>query len=124
MRDAPWDDIFKLGASPAASDFCELAQLVLIYIPHRKYQIKPHLSPWFSSACSAAIVHRNHILHLYQMDKSPDTLMIAEGFLKLPNLHMLIKQKSPLLPKNLALVAFGKLLIVFSTKLNLLYLLY
>ena len=36
---------------------------------------------------------------------------------------MLIKQKSPLLPRNLALVTFGKLQIVFSTKVNLLYLL-
>ena len=50
--------------------------------------------------------------------------MVAKGFLKLPNLHMLIKQKSPLLPRNLALVTSGELLIVFSTKVNLLYLLY
>ena len=50
--------------------------------------------------------------------------MVAKGFLKLPNLHMLIKQKSPLLPRNVALVTFGKLPIVFSTKENLLYLLY
>ena len=37
---------------------------------------------------------------------------------------MLIKQKSPLLPRNLALMTFGELPIVFSTKVNLLYLLY
>ena len=37
---------------------------------------------------------------------------------------MLIKQKSPLLPRNLALMTFGELLIVFSTEVNLLYLLY
>ena len=37
---------------------------------------------------------------------------------------MIIKQKSPLLPRNLALVTSGELLIVFSTKVNLLYLLY
>ena len=37
---------------------------------------------------------------------------------------MLIKQKSPLLPRNLALETFGRLLRVFSTKVNLLYLLY
>ena len=36
---------------------------------------------------------------------------------------MLIKQKSPLLPRNLTLVTFGELPIVFSTKVNLLYLL-
>ena len=37
---------------------------------------------------------------------------------------MLIKQKSPSLSRNLALRTFGELLIVFSTKVNLLYLLY
>ena len=36
---------------------------------------------------------------------------------------MLIKQKSPSLPKNLALGTFGELLIVCSTKISLLYLL-
>ena len=41
----------------------------------------------------------------------------------LPNLIMIIKQKSPLLPRNSALVTSGELLIVFSTKVNLLYLL-
>ena len=37
---------------------------------------------------------------------------------------MLIKQKSPSISRNLALGTFGKLQIVFSTKVNLLYLLY
>ena len=37
---------------------------------------------------------------------------------------MLIKQKSPLLPRNVALVTSGELLIVFSTRVNLLYFLY
>ena len=50
--------------------------------------------------------------------------IIAEGFLTLPNLHMLLKQKNPSLLKNLALGTFSKLLTVFSTKVDLLYLLY
>ena len=37
---------------------------------------------------------------------------------------MLLKQKSPSLPRSLALGTFGELLTVFSTKVNLLYLLY
>ena len=37
---------------------------------------------------------------------------------------MPLKQKIPSLPRNLASSTFGKLLIVFSTKVNLLYLLY
>ena len=40
-----------------------------VYIPHRKYRVKPHSSPWFSAACAAAIAHRNHFFRLYQKDK-------------------------------------------------------
>ena len=55
------------------------------------------------------------------LDKSSGTLVIvAKGFLKLPNLHMLMKQNSPLLPRNLAIGTFGELLIAFSTKVNML----
>ena len=51
-------------------------------------------------------------------------VIVAKEFLKLPNLHMLLKQKSLSLPRNLALGTFCELLIVFWTKVNLLYLLY
>ena len=93
--------------------------------------IDVYTPPWFSAACAAAIVHRNHFFVctkrinfsilkyiLYRL------VIVAKAFLKLLNLHMLIKQKSLLLPRNLALVTFGELLIVFSTKVNLLYILY
>ena len=74
LRDVPWEDIFKLSASAAASEFCEWVQVGIdVYIPHRKYQVKPHSSPWFSASCAAAIVHRNHFFHLYQKDKSSDS---------------------------------------------------
>ena len=65
LRDVPWEDIYKLGASAAAREFCEWVQVGTdVYIPHRKYQVKPHSSLWFSAACAAAIVHRNHFFHL------------------------------------------------------------
>ena len=63
----------------------------------------------------------NLLILTYSSDR---LVIIAKGFLKLPNLHVLIKQKSPLLPRNLALGTFFELLIVFSRKGNLLYLLY
>ena len=64
LRDVPWEDIFKLSAS-AASEFWEWVQVEInVYIPHCKYQVKPHSSPWFSAACATAIVHRNHIFRL------------------------------------------------------------
>ena len=128
LRDVPWEDIIKLSASATASEFCEWVQVGIdVYIPHRKYQVKPHSSPWFSAACAAAIVHRNHFFRLYlklnllNLKQSSGRLVIAaKGFLKLPNLHTLLKQKSPSLPRNLALGTLGELLIVFSTKLSLL----
>ena len=74
MRDVPWENIFKLGASTAASEFCEWVQVGIdVYIPHRKYQIKPHSSPWLSAACAAAIVHRNNFFRLYQQNKSSES---------------------------------------------------
>ena len=101
-----------------------------VYI-HCKYQIKPHSSQWFSAACAAAIVHRNHFFRLYQQNKSSESKVkfrkavnVAKGFLKLPNLHMLLKLKSPSILRNLAHRTFDKLLIVFSTKVNLSYPLY
>ena len=46
LRDNPWEDIFKLGASAAASEFCEWVQVGIdVYIPHKKYQVEPHSSP-------------------------------------------------------------------------------
>ena len=74
LRDVPWEDIFKLSASAAASEFCEWVQVGIdVYIPHRKYQVKPHSSPWFSAACAAAIVHKNHFFRLYQQNKSSES---------------------------------------------------
>ena len=35
--------------------------------------MKPHSSPWFSAACAAAIVHRNHFFRLHQRKKSCDS---------------------------------------------------
>ena len=132
LRDVPCKDIFNLSASPAASEFCEWVQVgICVYIPHCRYQVNPKSSTGFSAACVAAIVHRYHFfvftnrINLLNRKCSSDRLVIvALGFLKLPNLHRLLKQKSPSLPRNLGLGTFGKLLIVLSTMLFLLYLLY
>ena len=65
LRDVPWEDIFKLNASAAASEFCEWVQVgINVYILQREYQVKHHSSPWFSSACAAAIAHRNYFFRL------------------------------------------------------------
>ena len=70
LRDVPWEDIFKLSASGATSEFFEWVQVGIdVYIPHQKY----HSSPWFSAACAAAIVHRNYFFRFYQKDKSSES---------------------------------------------------
>ena len=61
LRDVPWENIFKHGTSAAANEFCVWVQVGIdVLIPHRKYQVKPHSLPWFTAACAAAILHRNH----------------------------------------------------------------
>ena len=46
LRYVPWEDIFKLGAPAAGTEFYGLSRLKLMYyIPHRKYLIKLHSSP-------------------------------------------------------------------------------
>ena len=46
LRAVLWKNVFKLSASAAVSEFCEWVQGGIdVYIPHHKYQIKPHSSP-------------------------------------------------------------------------------
>ena len=55
----------------AAAEFNDWVQVEIdVYIPHGKYQVKLHSSPWFSAVCTAVIAHRNHSFHLYQHNKS------------------------------------------------------
>ena len=45
LRDVSWEDVFKLGASAAAGEFCEWVQVATdVYIPHRKYHIRSSLT--------------------------------------------------------------------------------
>ena len=70
MRVVPWEQVFSTPA--ATSEFRECVQVGIdLYIPHRKYQVKPHSSPWFSAAFATAIIHRNQIL--CQKDKSSES---------------------------------------------------
>ena len=46
LRDAPWEDIFKLSASATAIEFFEWVQVGIdVYICHRKYQVRPQSFP-------------------------------------------------------------------------------
>ena len=113
-------------------NFMSRFRLELMYIPLivsiRSSLIHLHgfqlhmLLPYFIEITSFVCTNRMNLLNL---KSSSDRLVIVrKGFLKLPNLHMLIVLKSPSLPRNLARVFFGELLIAFSTKVKLLPLLF
>ena len=80
----------------------------------------------------AAEVHGNDFFFcLYQQNKFSESKVkfrqdsiSCKRVLEATKVHMLLKQKSPSFPRNLTLWTFGEMLIVFSTKVNLLYLLY
>ena len=73
MRETPWEDIFKLSASAAASEFCKWVQVGIdAYIPHQKHHVRPLIFR-FSAACAVAMVKRNHLFCLYQKDKSSES---------------------------------------------------
>ena len=109
MRDVPWEDIFNLSASGAGGEFCERVLVGSdVYPPHRKCQVKPHSSSWFSAACAAAVVHRRNVFGLYQHNKSfkykiksGRVAIVAKGFLKLPNFAYDIKTKESITSKKL-----------------------
>ena len=106
-------------------------RLELMYIPHRKYQVKPNSSPWFSAACAVAIIHRNHFFHLYQKDKSSESKVkfrqasnYCKRVLEAAKLAHANKTKEFITSQKLGSWTFGKLPIVNLQKVNLLYLLY
>ena len=132
LRDVPCEHIFKLTASASASEFYNRVQVgINVCIPHCKYCIKLHSSSWFLAACTAVIVHRNHFFCLYQQNISSESKgdirqasNCCKRVLEAAKLACANETKSPSLPRNLDLRTLGKLLIVFSTKVNLLKLLY
>ena len=121
LRDVLFENIFKLNASAAASEFCEWLQVGIdVYIPHRKYQAEFHSSPWFSAACAAVTVHRNHFFVCTEQVSSESKVKFrrCKGVLEAAKL-IYVKQKSPSFPRNLALGTFHELLIMLL-KVNLL----
>ena len=119
----------KLVASAAASEFCAWVQVGIdVYIHHRKYQVKPHSSPWFSAACAASIVYRNQFFRLYQKDKSSDSKVkfrqASSHCKRVPEAAKLAyanKRKESITSQKLGSRDFWQ---IANSVLNLLYLLY
>ena len=75
---ADWDGLHNHLRDVPGEDTLGLVLLILLvnsqagidlYNPHLKYVVKPHSSLWFSAACAAAMVHKNHCFDLYQQNK-------------------------------------------------------
>ena len=110
LRDVPWEEIFQLSGSAASSKFCEWFQVGIdVYFPHRKYQVKPHSSSWFSAACAAAIVHRNHFFCLYQQNKSSESKAKFRQAINRCKRVLEAAKRS----RNLTVGTFGELVIVY-----------
>ena len=132
FRGVSWENISKFSAPAPVSPFFEWVQVgIYVYIPHCKNHVKTYLSPWFLRNCAAAIIHRNYFFWLYQENESSESKVKfihasnrCKSVLESSELANTNKQKSPSLSRKLALGTFGELPIVFSTKINLLYLLY
>ena len=108
------------------------SELMYISLPHRKYQVKPHSSSWFSAACAAAIVHRNHFFLLHQREKSSDSkvkfrqaINRCKRVLETAKRAYSNKTKKFITSQKLGSCDFWWIaIIVFSAKVYLLYLLY
>ena len=129
LKDVPKEDIFKVGASAAASEFCEWVQVGIdVYISHRKCQVKPQSSRWVSAACAAAIVHRNHRNHffrLYQRGKSSDSkAKLRQASNRCKRILEANKTKESIISQKLGSRDFWRIANSVLNKANLLYLLY
>ena len=62
-----WEDIFKVSASAATSQFCEYVKVGIDQVTQALL-----ISMVFSS-CAAAIVHRSHFFCLHQKSKSSES---------------------------------------------------
>ena len=74
----------------------------------------PHIPPWFSAACAAAIAHRNHFFCLYQKDKSSASKLnfrqasnCCKKVLEAAKLAYANKTKESITSRKLGLMTFG-----------------
>ena len=117
----------KLNHRQSMSNDWLLFQGLNVYIPNHKYQVKPHSSPCLSAACGK--VHRNHFHCLYLKSKVklkrlsdcwkrvPEAAKLVYANKKIHSIASILFTEN--IKSSLALNIFGKLLIVFSTKINL-----
>ena len=89
---------------------------------------KPHSSPWFSAACAAAIIQRDHLFCLYQQNKSSESKIkfrqasnCCRRVLEAAKLAYATKTKESFTSQKLGSWDFHWIANSVSTKVNLLY---
>ena len=74
LRDVTWIEVFKLDGERCTSEVASWIKAGIdAFVPSRKFQQRPHSSPWFSPACAAAIAHRNHFFRVYQCEQTAES---------------------------------------------------
>ena len=64
LRDVPWEDIFKLSASAAASEFCEWFQVgINVCIPHHRVSHRGRALPSYDFFNNPFLPIKTHALH-------------------------------------------------------------
>ena len=93
--DVPWENVFKLGVAVTTAEFNNWSRWELMYISFTLY-IRSYLNHFNGFCCLSSLesvniicTNRKNLVHLkWSLDR---LVIVANGFLKLPNLFMLIK---------------------------------
>ena len=68
----PWLQIFYHDVTSTAKEITEWVEIGIdCYIPHKRFQLKPHSSAWFTPSCATTISHYNHYFHQYHRNVTP-----------------------------------------------------
>ena len=132
LRNVPWEDNFKLVAFAARFKFCVWFQVGIdVSIQHRKFQVKPHLSPWFSAASAVVIAQRYPFFQMYQQNKSSASnskfRQVSRSYknvLKAAKFACANKTKKVITSQKRGSRDFWQIANSVLTEINLLYLLY
>ena len=74
LADMPVSRYLQMNASEATALISDwITAGIDLFVPHKKYQQKPHSQPWFTPGCASAIAHRNHHFHKYNRNKCQET---------------------------------------------------
>ena len=100
MRDVSWEDTLN---ACAVSEICDRVHSEIhVSSPHCKYHVMLLWSTWFSAACAAGIIHRNHFfvftnrINLLNLKLSSDSISHCKRGLEAVKFTYANKTKAPI----------------------------